>query len=82
LVTLDSHFAFSTVELWAGAYDANGQFVHGAYAGPSGAVAPYTDATGTHGSDFLLDWVEFTFPEILPTMGIEATAVNKDWMFP
>jgi hypothetical protein len=82
LVTVNSSVAFSTVELWAGAYDANGQFVHGAYAGPAGAVAPYTNASGTHGSDFLLDWVEFTFPDIAPVVGIDAPEVGKSWMFP
>ncbi|KPF46999.1 hypothetical protein IP80_15035, partial [beta proteobacterium AAP65] len=82
LVSVNASVAFSTVELWAGAYDANGQFVYGAYAGPDGAVVPYTNASGTHGSDFLLDWVEFTFPEASPAIGIEAPEIGKSWMFP
>ncbi len=81
LVTVNSAVTFSTVELWAGAYDGN-TFVHGAYAGPGGAVAPYTNASGQHGSDFLLDWVEFTFPEAAPLAGIEAPDLGKAWLFP
>jgi hypothetical protein len=82
LVSVNASTAFSAIEIWAGAYDGN-TFVHGAYTGPGGtAVSPYANATGLHGSDFLIDWVEFTFPEPLQAAGIEAPMHAKDWMFP
>ena len=63
-MTLSSAQAFVAVELTAGAYD-GADFVFGAYAGAAGGFgAPVTtDPAGTaHGSDYLVDWVEFTFP--------------------
>ena len=48
-----------TVELSAGAWDGT-DFVFGAY---DGGAPIATDAAGKpHGSDFLVDWVEFDFP--------------------
>jgi hypothetical protein len=81
LVTVNSAVAFSAIEVWAGAYDGS-SFIHGAYTSAGGTVAPYTNASGQHGSDFLLDWVEFTFPDSAPLAGIEAPDIGKSWMFP
>ena len=50
------------MELLSGAYDANGHFVYGAYSDAQGAFgsAIYADAAGKlHGSEFLLDAVDF-----------------------
>ena len=60
-------------ELLAGAYDSAGTFVYGGYStaggGFGGAIS--TDAAGKlHGSDFLLDWVEFS----VPLVGVAAMA--------
>ena len=63
-VSLQSAVGFSSVELVAGAYDGT-DFVFGAYEDGSGHFgAPVaTDAAGKqHGSDFMVDWVEFQFP--------------------
>ena len=51
------------MELMSGAYDAAGHFVYGAYSDAQGAFgsAIYADAVGKlHGSEFLLDAVDFT----------------------
>ena len=63
-VSLQSAAGFSSVELVAGAYDGT-DFVFGAYEDGSGHFgAPVaTDTAGKqHGSDFMVDWVEFQFP--------------------
>jgi hypothetical protein len=57
-VSLSAAQGFVAMELSAGAMSGT-EFVFGAYAGGQG---PVVDATGTHGSDFLVDWVEFDFP--------------------
>ena len=62
-VNLETEDAFSAVELTSGAYDGT-DFIFGAYADAGGdfGTAPYADAAGKlHGSDFLVDWVEFEF---------------------
>ena len=57
---LRSEFAFSSIELSAGAV-VNGTFQFGAYADPASDSnrASFANATGLHGSDFLVDWAEF-----------------------
>ena len=58
-VSLAWQDGFSAVELSAGAWDGT-DFVFGAY---DGGAPIATDAAGKpHGSDFLVDWVEFDFP--------------------
>ena len=58
-VSLGWQDGFSAVELSAGAWDGT-DFVFGAY---DGGAPIATDAAGKpHGSDFLVDWVEFDFP--------------------
>ena len=61
-ISLLTNAEFVAVELSAGAYDGS-DFVFGAYAGTTSGAAPaYTDGSGVmHGSDFLIDWVEFEF---------------------
>jgi len=61
---------FVAVELMSGAYDGS-NFVFGAYGnGLGGFGAPITtDALGkAHGSDFLVDWVEFSFGSQNPVL--------------
>jgi len=63
-VSLGSAAGFSHVELSAGAYDGT-DFVFGGYQDGAGhfGIAITTDGAGIqHGSDFLVDWVEFDFP--------------------
>jgi hypothetical protein len=65
-VTLAASEGFASVELLAGAYD-GGDFIFGAYVNADGSFGapPTTDALGkVHGSDFMLDWIEFDFPVI------------------
>jgi hypothetical protein len=58
-VSLAWQDGFSAVELSAGAWDGT-DFVFGAY---DGGAPIATDSAGKpHGSDFLVDWVEFDFP--------------------
>ena len=60
-VSLGWQDGFSAVELSAGAWDGT-DFVFGAY---DGGAPIATDAAGKpHGSDFLVDWVEFDFPVV------------------
>jgi VCBS repeat-containing protein len=61
-VTLSADAGFTAIELLSGAYNAAGTFVHGAYSDSTGhyGSAIVTDANGKfHGSDFLLDSVQF-----------------------
>ncbi|ATE59369.1 Calx-beta domain-containing protein [Thauera sinica] len=64
-VSLDSTADFTAVEISAGAYDGT-DFVFGAYAGAGGGFATgvYADGAGLHGSDFLVNWVEFEFQPV------------------
>jgi hypothetical protein len=64
-VSVSGSTAFTAVELWAGASDGNA-FVFGAYSNNGSAVAPYTAGGSLHGSDYLVDWVEFTFSQAQP----------------
>ena len=60
LVSLDSNIGFSAVVLTAGSYDDNNNFVFGAYDNDSGqSIAPYSQGTQLHGSDFLVDNIQF-----------------------
>ena len=64
-VTLAAAAGFTSIELLTGAYDSGGVFVHGGYSTAAGAFGSpmFTDAAGKqHGSEFLLDWVEFSVP--------------------
>ncbi|QLH50800.1 MAG: cadherin-like domain-containing protein [Candidatus Accumulibacter cognatus] len=56
-VELSVPFGFDTLVLTSGAYDGDGHFVAGAYAQADGSYgrAPYSNASGAHGSDFLVD---------------------------
>lgn len=65
-VSLDSDIGFSAIELTAGTYDGD-SFIFGAYADESGrfAAGVHADVAGKlHGSDFLVDWVEFEFQPV------------------
>ncbi|HMY06099.1 MAG TPA: cadherin-like domain-containing protein, partial [Accumulibacter sp.] len=64
-LTLHSDVSFSAVEISAGVYNAAGSFVHGGYAQADGsfASAVTTDTLGgKHGSDFLIDKIDFQIP--------------------
>jgi len=65
-VTVASATSFTAIEISAGVDDGN-SFVFGGYADDDGSfgTAPYVDDSGRmHGSDFMLDWVEFRFDAI------------------
>jgi len=66
-VTLSHAAGFSSLVVTAGAYDGS-DFVFGAYAEGDGSfgAAPYNDGSW-HGSDFLVDSVEF---ELVPLIGV------------
>ena len=61
-VSLVATGGFVAVELLAGAYDGT-DFVFGAYANSDGSFGSsvYLDGAGQHGSDFLIDSIEFDF---------------------
>ena len=82
-VSLSSAGGFMSAEVWAGAFEGS-NFIHGAYKGPGGStVTPYNAGGSLHGSDFLLDWVEFTFPApAAPLMGIQDPSTMYPYMFP
>ena len=66
-ISLSADAGFTTVELAAGAYDGS-EFVFGGYSSAGGELAtdPYADSAGKwHGSDFLVDWIEFEVPVTL-----------------
>ncbi|MBL8391325.1 MAG: cadherin-like domain-containing protein, partial [Candidatus Accumulibacter sp.] len=67
-IVLDHAAGFSAVVISAGAYDSQRDFIFGAHADDAGqfASAPYAEAGKVHGSDFLLDSVEF---ELAPVIG-------------
>jgi len=67
--TLDHPAGFSAVVISAGAYDSHGQWIAGAYADDAGefATAPYATPGKLHGSDFLLDSIEF---ELVAVIGV------------
>ncbi|WP_046116050.1 Ig-like domain-containing protein, partial [Aquincola tertiaricarbonis] len=63
-LSLEAAAGFHALELSAGAWQGD-SFEFGAYADASGgfAAAAGPDANGAqHGSDFMLDWIEFEFP--------------------
>jgi large repetitive protein len=56
---------FVAMELMAGAFDSNGNFFHGAYSTPSGGFGGWVSVSATgqlRGSEYLLDFVEFSVP--------------------
>ncbi|MBL8396671.1 MAG: cadherin-like domain-containing protein, partial [Candidatus Accumulibacter sp.] len=64
-LTLHSDISFSAVEINAGVYNASGNFIHGGYAQADGRFASGVtiDAFGgKHGSDFLIDKIDFQVP--------------------
>ncbi|HQO28495.1 MAG TPA: hypothetical protein PKY22_03075, partial [Accumulibacter sp.] len=64
-VTLHSDLAFSAVEINAGVYDTANTFIYGGYAQADGSFASgvLTDTLGgKHGSDFLVDKIDFQVP--------------------
>ncbi|HNC53714.1 MAG TPA: hypothetical protein PLO14_16045, partial [Accumulibacter sp.] len=64
-VSLEASSGFRSLVITAGAYNAAGDFVFGAYAGDDGqAVDPYQAAGKLHGSDFLIHNVEFEIPVV------------------
>ena len=68
-ITLNADQGFSTLELTSGAV-ANGAFVSGAYDNRGVALPSYLDTDSKlHGSDFLLDELEFHFPPA-PLVGV------------
>ncbi len=75
-ISLSADAGFTTVELTTGVYNGS-DFIFGGYGDMSGglASAPYADSAGKwHGSDFLVDWIEFEVPVTL--VGVpEAAAV-------
>jgi hypothetical protein len=64
LVTLESNAAFSSIVLTTGNYDANNNFVFGAYSNDSGQLAA---APTAHGSDFLVHNIEI---ELITLVGV------------
>jgi len=69
-VSIGSAGGFTAVELSAGVYDGD-TFIFGGYADGNGDFASgvFADIAGKqHGSDFLVDWIEFDFPA--PVIGI------------
>jgi hypothetical protein len=68
-VTLAAAQSFVAVELLSGAYHGS-DFVFGAYVNDDGTFG--AEPTSAHGSDFMLDWIEFDFPVIgvLPEPGL------------
>lgn len=60
-ISLGAAEGFTAVELSAGLYD-DGIFVFGGYANVEGGVGSTSNATATHGSDFMVDWIEFEVP--------------------
>jgi hypothetical protein len=78
LVTATGSADFVAVELMAGAYNGS-DFVFGAYGdGHGGFGAPITtDSVGkAHGSDYLVDWVEFSFAATAAPVVEEAPLVG------
>nr|WP_291934531.1 cadherin-like domain-containing protein [Accumulibacter sp.] len=72
-ITLTSDLAFSAIELSAGVYDGS-TFVPGGYAHADGSFAATvtSDAVGVkHGSDFLVDKIDFQ----VPVLGVPLTDV-------
>jgi hypothetical protein len=69
-IDLTPSAAFSAIEITAGVYNGN-TFVYGGYALADGSFGsgPTTDAGGTmHGSEFMVDAVEFKLPVLgVPT---------------
>ena len=67
VVSFESDVAFSEVVFAAGAYDGD-SFVFGAYAQADGSFGspPLADDAGLHGSDYMLDWIEFDFLAVAP----------------
>ena len=61
-VSFEFSAGFDALTFSAGALDGN-DFVFGAYVDPDSGLAtsPFSDADGQHGSDYLLDWIEFDF---------------------
>ncbi|MCB1954378.1 MAG: FG-GAP repeat protein [Rhodocyclaceae bacterium] len=61
-VSFDFSSGFEAVTFSAGAIDGD-DFVFGSYVDPESGEGrgPISDADGQHGSDYLLDWVEFDF---------------------
>jgi len=65
-VTLSAAAGFVAVELMAGGYHGT-EFNFGSYVNPVNGLGStvYTDANGVqHGSDFLVDWIEFQFAPV------------------
>ena len=69
VVSFESDVAFSEVVFAAGAYDGDG-FVFGAYAQADGSFGSpaFADDGAMHGSDYMLDWIEFDF--LAPVQGV------------
>ena len=78
LVSLNAPGGFVAIELLAGAYN-GASFVYGAYANADGSFgsAPFSNATGQHGSDFMLNWIEFD----VPLVGAAAVTAGQDGYF-
>ena len=74
-VVVQASSAFSQAVFMAGANNAS-EFVFGAYANTGGGFgsAPFTSGGALHGSDYLLDYVEFTFAPAVP----DALAANGE----
>ena len=70
-VTLDFAGGFSAVVLTAGAYH-DGTFVFGAYANDAGQYAsdPYQGGGKLHGSDFVVEAIEFQLAPANPDPGL------------
>ena len=70
-VTLDFAGGFSAVILTAGAYH-DGTFVFGAYANDAGQYAsdPYQGGGKLHGSDFVVEAIEFQLAPANPDPGL------------
>jgi len=80
-IKMETSQAFVAIELMAGAYDGT-EFVFGGYTERDGDFGGgiYTGPDGQqHGSDFLVNWVEFTVQEtVAPLIGVATDAENPN----
>ncbi len=77
-LTVEASEGFNQVIFNAGATDL--EFVFGAYADNNGdfATGPFDNGGTTHGSDYLLDYVEFSFDAVAPAMALGVSMDNVE----
>ncbi|MCP5236065.1 MAG: cadherin-like domain-containing protein [Zoogloeaceae bacterium] len=71
-VSVEFAAGFDAVAFSAGALNGN-DFVFGAYSDPDtgSARAAFNDDAGQHGSEFMLDWIEFDFVALPPALATD-----------